>query len=69
MLPAHPLNERGFRAWVRPAGDDVEVCKCGWIEGRVPAHYRMKGVKKTPNRRLDWLSAEMRERMGDAGGK
>lgn len=34
------LGSRGFRAWLQPASESVEVCPCDWAP-ELNQHYRM----------------------------
>ena len=42
VLPAAPLGNHGFRAWLAPKTPmNVEICPCRWAPGLGP-HYRVK---------------------------
>ena len=43
VWPRIRLDAHGFRAWLQPPADDLEVCRCGWA-AHLGEHYRRKMI-------------------------
>ena len=45
VRPARRLSRGGFRAWIQPTVERLEVCDCGWGP-EIGPHYRV--ARKAP---------------------